>query len=247
MEKVTTPDTQRTIVTAATVPPAGTDPWTSGRPSADPDTSLDDKQARLRDLVRAVADAGLLGLYVFGRPGTGKSFLTQDELELRETRYIHSAGHITAKGLFQLLRAHPSDLHVLDDVESVFRYPQAVEILRAALASQNRIVHGRDYRVIKWASWNRLTPDQFLFTGRIIALGNIPFPDGPAQDALRSRLAYLHFDITHEEIIQMIRKLAQRGHRSRLGLLGPDECCEVAEFVIGADGGGIVRRSAEES
>jgi hypothetical protein len=43
--------------------------------------------------------------------------------------------HITAKGLFRLLRRYPDALHVLDDIESVFRYAQAVEILRAALAS----------------------------------------------------------------------------------------------------------------
>jgi hypothetical protein len=60
----------------------------------------------------------------------------------------------------------------------------------------------------------------------------LPFPDGPAQDALRSRLTYTHFVVSDEEIIEMMRKLARRGHRSPLGFVDPEECCEVAEFVI---------------
>ena len=117
------------------LPAEGASVPASGLPANAAETALDRKQAVLRDIVGAVADGGLLGTYIFGRPGTGKSFLVRDELERRETRYIYTGGHITAKGLFQLLRRYPDALHVLDDVESVFRYVQAVEILRAALAS----------------------------------------------------------------------------------------------------------------
>src|SRR5262249_49104412 len=116
-------------------------------PAADTEAALDRKQAVLRDMVGAVADGGLLGLYIHGRPGTGKSYLVRDELERREARYSYTGGHITAKGLFHLLRRSPDALHVMDDVESVFRYAQAVEILRAALASQGQVVHGKDYRL----------------------------------------------------------------------------------------------------
>ncbi len=203
------------------------------RQSTDTEAALERKQAVLRDMVGAVTNGGLLGLYIYGRPGTGKSYLVRDELERREARYIYTGGHITAKGLFQLLRRSPDALHVMDDVESVFRYPPSVEILRAALASQGRLVHGKDYRLIRWASWNRPSPDEFVFTGRIIGLGNLAFPDGPAQDALRSRLSYVHFVVGDEEIAQMIRKLAHRGFRCALGFVDAEECCQVAEFVIG--------------
>lgn len=213
--------------------PEGASVLANGLPVGAAETALDRKQAILRDVAGAVAGGGLLGMYTFGRPGTGKSFLVRDELERRETRYIYTGGHITAKGLFQLLRRYPDGLHVLDDVESVFRYTQAVEILRAALASQGRVVNGKDYRLIRWASWNRPAPDEFIFTGRVIGLGNLPFPDGPAQDALRSRMSYIHFVVSDEEIIEMMRKLAHRGHRSTLGFVDAEECCQVAEFVIG--------------
>jgi hypothetical protein len=43
----------------------------------------------------------------------------------------------------------------------------------------------------------------------------------------------MHFVVSDEEIIEMMRKLAQQGHRSTLGFVGPEECSEVAEFVIG--------------
>ena len=104
----------------------------NGPPALEAETALDRKQAVLRDVVSAVADDGLLGMYVYGRPGTGKSYLVRDELERRETRYIFTGGHVTAKGLFQLLRRYPDALHVLDDVEPTFRFTQAVEILRSA-------------------------------------------------------------------------------------------------------------------
>lgn len=214
-------------------PPPGEVPAPMIGLPTDAESGLDRKQAVLRDVVGAVADGGLLGMYAFGRPGTGKSYLARDELDRRETRYVYTQGHITCKGLFQLLRRYPDSLHVLDDVESVFRRATSVEILRAALASQGRVANGKDYRLIKWASWNRPTPDEFLFTGRIIALGNLPFPDGPAQDALRSRLPYIHFVVSDDEIVEMMRKLAQRGHKSTLGIVDPEECGQVAEFVIG--------------
>src|SRR5262249_46641057 len=65
-----------------------------------------------------------------------------------------------------------------------------------------------------------------------IALGNLPFPDGAAQDALRSRLVYVHFVVDDDELIELMRSLARRGHRSILGEVAPEEASEVAEFVI---------------
>jgi hypothetical protein len=205
----------------------------TGLPATGTETALDRKQAVLRDYLGAVVDGGLLGAYYFGRPATGKSRLVRDELERREVRYVYTAGHITAKGLFQLLRRYPDSLHVLDDCESTFRYVQSVEILRAALASQDLIVHGKDYRFVRWASWNRSAPEEFPFTGKIIGLGNLPFPDGPTQDALRSRVVYANFVVSDEEIIEMMPKLAGQGHKSVAGFIEPEECREVAEYVIG--------------
>lgn len=160
----------QSLDTSASLPTGSTTQPECLCPTAEAETSLDRKHAALRDYVGAVSEGGLLGLYVYGRPGTGKSFLVRDELARREIRYQLFAGHVTPKGLFQLLRRFPDALHVFDDVESLFNYQQGVEIFRAALASQGRVVHGKDYRLIRWGSWNRPTPDDFVFTGRLSPL-----------------------------------------------------------------------------
>src|SRR5690349_19660703 len=84
-----------------TLPPPEEAPAPAPGLPSEIETALDRKQAVLRDVVSAVADGGLLGMYAYGRAGTGKSYLVRDELERREARYIFTSGHITAKGLFQ--------------------------------------------------------------------------------------------------------------------------------------------------
>ncbi len=60
------------------------------------------RQAIVRDYVRGVARQYATGLYLFGRPGTAKTYTVRAimEGEIREP-YIYQRGHLTPMGLFE--------------------------------------------------------------------------------------------------------------------------------------------------
>ena len=117
----------------------------------------------VRDRVRGVALGHHTGFYLFGRPGTGKTYNIRRTLEQDGVKYYYHHGHLTPMGLFELLEEHPDCIIVLDDVAEILNQRIAVQILLAALGSQpgetgvrivkyqqagtrrDRTLHRRDY------------------------------------------------------------------------------------------------------
>jgi hypothetical protein len=97
------------------------------------------RQAIVRDYVRAVARQYVTGLYLFGRPGTAKTYTVRAvlEQEIREI-YTYQRGHLNPMGLFELIARHPDEVIVLDDLGAVLRSDVALQILLAALEHPDR-------------------------------------------------------------------------------------------------------------
>ena len=101
-------------------------------------TSLDRRLGSVRDLVRGVAGRYYPGLYLHGRPGTGKTHTVLEALAASRMPVVYRRGHLTSLGLFDLMEAHPGGLLVLDDLGEIFKYPIALQILLAALGQAPR-------------------------------------------------------------------------------------------------------------
>ena len=95
---------------------------------------LNRRQAIVRDYVRGVARQYATGLYLFGRPGTAKTYTVRAVLEgeIREP-YTYQRGHLTPMGLFELIAGHPDGVIVLDDLGAVLKSDVALQILLSAL------------------------------------------------------------------------------------------------------------------
>ena len=182
---------------------------------------FESKVRLIRDRVVSVANGYQTGVYIVGRPGTSKSFTVKKELEQLGKPWVIKNARMTPMGLFEFLADHPEHVIVLDDITSLFKNEQALQILLAALDGQPG-----EPRLVTYKSKDR--DERISFTGSIIAISNIPLRHDPLARALGSRVVMLEHEPTDEETAAFIRDLASQGHAD----LSPDECLEVAEFLI---------------
>ncbi len=150
---------------------------------ADPETIFDD----LQDLIDLVIDGAQPSLLVTGMAGIGKTATVTQRLAARkgEEQIKIVKGFSTPFGLYQTLFENRQKLIVFDDCDSIFRDPNARNILKAALDSY-------DKRTVSWPSRNTFNPEgltpeeidakveeseklpnEFDFEGQIIFISNL--------------------------------------------------------------------------
>ena len=89
----------------------------------------------MTDRVRCVVHGLAAGLYLYGPPGTSKTFTVRKTLDDFGIPYAYQSGRLTAAGLFSCFQDNPCKVIVIDDVSSIFRDPVATELLLAALGN----------------------------------------------------------------------------------------------------------------
>lgn len=175
----------------------------------------------LRDRVASVAYGYHVAAYVVGRPGSSKTFTIRQELDRYDRPWVYHNARMTPMGLFSFLTEHPEQIVVLDDIASLFKNEQALQILLAALDGEPGTA-----RTVTYKSKDR--EEKIQFSGAIIAISNIPLRCDPLARALGSRIVMLEHEPTDEQIAAFMRLLASRGFED----LTPEECLEVTEFLI---------------
>lgn len=183
--------------------------------------SFNGKLQLIRDRVASVAHGYQTGCYLVGRPGTSKTFTVKQELERLKEPNLYRNARMTPWGLFCLLAEYPEHIIVLDDISTLFKSDQAMQVFLSALdgkPGQPRLVP------YKSKDKNETVP----FTGAIIAISNLPLRCDPLARALGSRVVMLEHEPSDDEISAFMRQLASQGYED----LTADECMEVAEFVI---------------
>jgi len=183
--------------------------------------SFEQKQQLIRDRVASVVHGYHTATYLVGRPGTSKTHTVREELERLEEPWIYQNARMTPMGLFDFVAEHPEHIIVLDDIASLFKNDQAVQILLAALDG-----NPGEPRVVTYKSAD--VEQKVLFSGAIIAISNIPLRADPLARALGSRIVMVEHEPSDNEIAAFMRNLARSGFED----LTVDECIEVAEFII---------------
>lgn len=183
------------------------------------------QKSLIRDRIRAVVHQVANGVYLYGRPGSSKTYLVRTTLDALGSRHAYSNGHLTPVGLFDLIEENPQSVIVLDDVSAIFGQPQALQILLAALGTPHDGSRTRTVRY-KTANGDRTV----LFEGSIIAISNLQLAghSNEVLAALRDRVHVMAFEPTDEEMeagIYEIAGAAPRGVPTR-------EAIEVAIFLL---------------
>ena len=182
------------------------------------------RQAVVRDYVRGVARQYATGLYLFGRPGTAKTHTVRSVLEedIREP-YCYQRGHLTPVGLFELVKEHPDDVIVLDDLVTVFKSDVALQLLLSALEHPTSRDRGRVVRYRR-----KDFEDRVCFRGGIVCITNRKLHDEDMLGAFKSRVHTLDYDPPDAQLGALILDIAERGPQR----VKPEEAREVARFVI---------------
>jgi hypothetical protein len=198
--------------------------------SDDDRRALADLQSRLtvvRDRVRGVGYGHHTGFYLFGRPGTGKTHTIRETLDEDGVTYEYHHGHLTPMGLFELLEEYPDWIIVLDDVAEILNQRIALQILLAALGNQS---DETGVRVVKYRRQGRDVT--VPFTGGIILISNLELHSLPLLDALKSRINYMNYDPSDEQILALMRDIASHGWPAGTPKITPAEGMGIADFLI---------------
>ncbi len=182
---------------------------------------LEQKLGVIRDRVRGVALRHHTGFYLYGRPGTSKTYTVLTTLDRESIPHIYKTGHLTPIGLFNLLSEYPDSLIILDDMTQILSAPIAVQILLAALGNGPEGERSVEY--------NRAgRREQTWFSGGVIMISNLELHGDARIDAIKSRVHSLNYDPTDEQITALILSLAEKGLRG----LSPAVSREVAHHVL---------------
>ena len=194
-------------------------------------TQLEQKFQMVRDYTASVATGRTTGFYLYGNGGCGKSYTIVGELDRLKVPYTLYNSRMTGRGLYNALEASPDAVHLLEDMEQLFRESGARGVLRRALWSQpTKNAHGQSERLVTWTTYK--TEHRFIFTGAIIMTANRPFPPVPELEAVKTRIAYMQLAVSDNELMALMRDLSGRGFREGPDVMDPKECSAVCEFII---------------
>lgn len=192
-------------------PPEDTDDTV--QPQADIDNNALSIFDELKTLVTMVINNINPSLIITGRGGIGKTHTVMDTFKdydlVKEQEYVVIKGASTALSMYKALFFNNGKIVVFDDCDSIFKDPDGVNILKAALDSY-------DEREISWLSKStydpetqsptdsKPVPNRFVFDGQIIFISNLPMEK--VDPAVRTRSYTIDINLTEQEMLTIIEK-----------------------------------------
>jgi len=178
----------------------------------------------IRDRLRGVVRGHSNGMYLFGRPGTSKTYMVKTALTEWAAPHTLRNGNLSAIGLFDLIEEYHDCTIVLDDVSKIFADSQSLQIFLAALGTPH---DGSRERIVRHKTANG--DRSIRFTGGIVAISNLSLngKHSAVLNALRDRVHMIEYDPTNEQIVAQIYEIATSGPRG----VAPKDARTVATFV----------------
>jgi hypothetical protein len=157
-------------------------------------------------LCDSLVEGNVNSLLLTGSPGMGKthSVITgMKRHDLGSADTVTHKGFVTPRGLYELLYHSNGKIIIFDDCDSAFDHEISANVLKAALDTYN-------VRKVSWCSskTSSKVPDEFEFTGRMIAISNKNISQIP--EAFTSRSVYVDLTMTAEEKIERIHQIGDK-------------------------------------
>lgn len=196
--------------------------------------SMRAKLVGLRDDVVSVALGYVSGVFAWGPPGTSKTWTIKSQLRAMNVAWSEPSGIMTARGLFEHVQQHPTDIILIEDQETTLRNAQCLSLLRTALWTTDLDPTGRGRIPEREVRWNTARGQERVpFGGGIIITQNSPPPQTAEAEAVLARVITRHVTASTDELIAFMRHLSASSPPTILGYsMTAGECTAVAEFVI---------------
>jgi len=177
--------------------------------------------------VDEVVSGDVSSFFLYGPGGQGKSYEVIDALDKNPgvAKWRHWNSRMTARALVDNLRLYPDKIHLFEDMESLYKDRTSAGILCSACAS----IKGQPRRVNYTTAMDSIN---FEFKGGVIIISNENLSGNAVLGAVASRMRPLLWRLQSAEIEAIIRNAAMRGATHRGHAITPEECLEVADFVI---------------
>lgn len=193
---------------------------------ATPEERFEDMQNYIYSVIAGVRPLALL----CGAPGVGKTFRVMKAIKgsgkQQNADYKLLKGKITPSALYTTLHDFKNEgqLLVMDDCDSVFKDPDAINLLKAAYDSADErwvtwgisspipmseeMAHMCDDAVYNESKNRWEYPKEFLYEGGGIIITN--FNAGSIDTAVRNRALICDLSFTVDEVLELIRGLAPK-------------------------------------
>lgn len=206
---------------------------------ATPEERFDDMKNYIYNVIAGIRPLALL----CGAPGVGKSFRVMQAVrgtgKEQNVDYKLLKGKITPSALYMALHDFKNEgqLMIMDDCDSVFKDPDAINLLKAAYDSSDE----------RWVSWGTAAPipmptdmaqlcddavyddvkgrwyypKEFLYEGGGIIITN--YNAGQIDTAVRNRALICDLSFTVDEVLDLIRGLAPKIKADTLSVEAKEE------------------------
>jgi hypothetical protein len=189
--------------------------------------TIDRKSDVIRSHVQQVCMGDVCAMFLWGKPGRGKSHIVLNELDVMvKNKWRHHKGMTSPKGIFLVFQEDPTFVHCFEDCEDMYKHQIGSNLLRCACGEES----DRD-RIIPWKTQNE--DFKVRFTGGVIIISNEDMrkTKGPLA-AVASRCKPVQWSLTKRELICLMLKISQKGWKGKKGTLTPVQCIQVAEYLI---------------
>jgi len=174
--------------------------------------------------VKQVVDGDTTAFFLWGPGGHGKDYIVAEGLRDHDKVRRHR-GDMSALGLFLALQEFPDHVHVLEDMEKLYREQGAQQVLRAACGGVE------SEREVRWDKAGKARQEPFVFEGGIIVVSNDDPRGGNLKlGAIASRFSPVEWRLLDPELAAVMRHLAINDPCPYD--YSPEVRLEVAEYVI---------------
>lgn len=187
----------------------------------------------IRFYARLLANKQVNSVIIAGDPGIGKTFNVKEELLkiVGEDKFRVYNSKATAVGLYKLLYENRKDgFLLLDDIDSVWKDMNAINILKAALDSYDKRIitysakqtfdpTDEDEEFIKEYIKRGKLPNKFDFNGGILFITNLYMRQ--LDSAVKSRSVTVELDLPNNDIFKLIESIKNKNEISKNKILKP--------------------------
>jgi hypothetical protein len=201
-------------------------------------SDLEARYASTEAYIEKMSTGLVKSLIINGPPGVGKTYSVEAYLKKYSAKnYKMITGQMTPLSLYIHLYKNKdaNKILVLDDIDSVFKKLEGVNILKAAMDTKTK-------RTISWSSPTHLlhaagVPDSFDFNGGVILISNIGFEksisnQGAHLNALKDRSFSISIsDRSNESLFRQVCFMVIKKDLLKQFNLGMEKNIELLKFI----------------